>query len=201
MKIICFHNNYPHLNQIFSKEEVPIFYLKPDTSILTNNRPFFIPECTEDIHCQVELVIRINKLGKYIQEKYANTYYHQIALGVNIFDNSIRNQCIQKGFPWESSTIFENSAALSNFFPLDSIDNFKMTDIKLIKNEQEIFTGNISNMIFSVEKLIAYISQYFTLKTGDLLFTGSPIPSVPIHINDVLEVYTSNEKRLRFRIK
>lgn len=201
MKIICFYNTYPHQKQIFPHEEQPLFYLKPDTSILTNNRPFFVPEFTHNLHCQVELVLRIDKLGKYIQENYAHTYCHEIALGVNIFDKSIQAQCMEKGLPWEKSCVFENSTALSPFLPIENINQLKDLQFTLAKNNLEKHMGSTSTMLFSIKKLITYISTYFTLKTGDLIFTGSPIPSVPININDVIDVFMGDEKHMRFRIK
>lgn len=201
MKIICFYNNYPHITSTFPTIKHPLFYLKPDTSILTNNRPFFIPEFTEYIHAQAELVIRIDKLGKYIDESFAPTYFHEIAVGVNLFDKKLQETCIHKGLPWDSSTVFENSAALSPFYPLTSFEDITKLEIKLNKNNTEIAYGNTNAMCFSINTLIAYISTYFTLKTGDILFTGCPFPSIPLAIHDVLEVEIANERRMKFRIK
>ncbi|MDD2621624.1 MAG: fumarylacetoacetate hydrolase family protein [Bacteroidales bacterium] len=201
MKIICFYNNFPHQKQVFPLENKPLFYLKPDTSILTHNRPFFIPEFTDNLHCQVELVIRIDKLGKYIQTNYVSTYFHEIALGINIFDKSLQTQCIQNGLAWEKSTAFENSAAMSLFFPLDNIHSLEEITLGISKNQQENIHANLQSMVFPLETLISYVSSYFTLKTGDLLFLGSPLPSIPIQINDLIEAYLNHEKRMRFRIK
>lgn len=201
MKIICFYNTYPHQKQIFPHEEQPLFYLKPDTSILTNNRPFFVPEFTNNLHCQVELVLRIDKLGKYIQDHFVHTYCHEIALGVNIFDKSLQAQCMERGLPWEKSCVFENSSALSPFLPIENINQLKDLQLSLVKNNLEKYTGSTSTMLFNIKELITYISTYFTLKTGDLIFTGSPIPPFPININDVIEAFIGEEKHMRFRIK
>ncbi len=201
MKIICFYNNYPPVSNTFPEIKHPLFYLKPDTSILTNNRPFFIPEFTEEIHCQLELVIRMDKLGKYIDKKFAFSYFHEIALGVNIFDKKTQDTCIQKGVPWECSTVFENSAAISPFYPIETIKDINSLSVKLMKNNTELCNGNTASMIYSIDNLIAHISKYFTIKTGDLIFTGSPFPSIPLAINDVLEVFLENKKCLKLRIK
>lgn len=201
MKISCFYNNYRHTASTFPDIKHPLFYMKPDTSLLSNNRPFFIPEFAEEIHAQVELVIRIDKLGKYIDETFAPTYFHEIALGVNIFDKKLQEKCMCQGLPWDVSSVFENSLAISPFYPLDKVENINSLDLKLIKNNTEISYGNTSDMLFSIEELIAYLSKYFTIKTGDLLFTGCPFTSVPLAINDVLEVWMANEKCMKFRIK
>lgn len=201
MKIICIYNNYPITNKDFPAVKYPLFYLKPDTSILTNNRPFFIPEFSKDIHCQLEWVVRIGKLGKYVDERFASTYFQEWAVGVNIFDKSMQTKCIQQGLPWEQSAVFENSAAISPFFSLETVTDFRSLELKLIKNNQEVFTANTSAMIYSIEQLISHVSKYFTLKIGDLLFTGSPFPPLPLAINDVLEVYVNDNPCMNFRIK
>lgn len=201
MKICCFYNNYSPASAIFSEIKHPLFYLKPDTSILTNNRPFFIPEFSEEIHCQLELVIRIDKLGKYVEEKYAHTYFHEFAIGVNIFDKKNQEHCIKQGLPWDCCTVFENSAVISPFYPVENIDYLTSLHLKLIKNNTEIISGDTSSMIFSIEELISYISKYFTIKTGDLIFTGCPFSSVPIAINDVLEIFIGENRCMKFRIK
>ena len=193
MKIICFYNNYPQLSTSFSEVDVPLFYMKPDTSILTNNRPFYIPEFVEQLYCQVELVLKINKLGKYIQENFAPTYFQEIATGVNFFDKKKLNKAIEKGLR-ESSCVFENSAAISPFMIKKTLvlDTIRL---KLVKNNTEIFQGDTSACIYSSEQLISFISQYFTMKTGDILFLGSPIIPISLAINDLIEVYLGEEKQ------
>ncbi len=201
MKIICFYNNYPQLSTSFSEVDVPLFYMKPDTSILTNNRPFYIPEFVEQLYCQVELVLKINKLGKYIQENFAPTYFQEIATGVNFFDKEKLNKAIEKGLPWESSCVFENSAAISPFYDKENFGPLDTIRLKLVKNNTEIFQGDTSACIYSSEQLISFISQYFTMKTGDILFLGSPIIPISLAINDLIEVYLGEEKTMKFRIK
>ncbi len=201
MKIICFYNNYPHIASPFYDVKEPLFYMKPETSVLTNNRPFYIPEFVEQLYCQVELLIRIDKLGKYIQEDFAATYFKKIATGVNFFDKKKLDKAIQKGMPWENSLVFENSAAISSFYDKDKLKSLNNINLKLVKNNTEIFWGNTSAQTYTAEQLISYISQYFTMKIGDMLFLASPISPIPVTINDIVEVYLEGEKTMKFKIK
>ena len=183
-----------------SVPEEPVFFLKPDSALLRRNRPFFYPEFSNEIHYELELVIRINKVGKYISRKYASTYYNEIGLGIDFTARDIQKKCKDKGLPWEIAKGFDNSAAISKF---QSLDNFSKQEIRffLKKNEHSVQQGNTKDMIFDFDDLISYISQFMTLKTGDIIYTGTPAGVGPVKIGDHLEGFLGNEKILWCDIK
>lgn len=204
MKIICIANNYKAQN-IFKQiqDEKLLFYAKPDTSPLTHNRPFFFPDFCNNITGSIEWVIRIDKLGKYIEEKFATTYYHQAAIGINLLDSKGILNAIKNGQPWEEFTSFENSLAIGDFFELSDLNCKKLEEIEVHwkKNEINLEIPNFRSQIFGIDKAISHISKYFTLKTGDLVCSGSPIEPIELQIGDCLDIYISNAKYLRLRIK
>lgn len=194
MKIICVGRNYvAHAHEL--KNEVPtepVLFMKPDTAILKGN-DFYIPEFSNDIHYEAELVIKISKGGKYIPVENASKHYDQIGLGIDFTARDLQSQLKEKGLPWEKAKAFDGSAVISDFFP---IANFNKDEIhfSLQKNKVQVQDGNSQNMIFSIDKLISYISEYFTLRVGDLIFTGTPAGVGPIAENDTLDGYLENEK-------
>ena len=203
MKIICIGRNYAeHAKEMKSELPTePIFFLKPDTALLKNGNPFFYPEFTKDLHYECELVVQIQKVGKNIAEKFAPKYYSKVTLGIDFTARDLQQNCKEKGLPWEIAKAFEHSAPISNkFIEISSLD-FENLTFELYKNEEKVQTGHTSDMIFSIDKLIAYVSKFMTLKTGDLLFTGTPAGVGPVQIGDKLEGFLNAEKMFEFNIR
>ena len=202
MKIICIGRNYKdHAREMQSPvPEEPVFFLKPESALLRRNRPFFYPEFSNEIHYELELVIRINKVGKYISQKYANTYYNEIALGIDFTARDLQKKCKEKGLPWEIAKGFDNAAALSRFTTLENY-NKQEINFSLKKNENIVQTGNTKDMIFNFDELISYLSQFMTLKTGDIIYTGTPAGVGPVKTGDHLDAYLENERILWCDIK
>jgi 2-keto-4-pentenoate hydratase/2-oxohepta-3-ene-1,7-dioic acid hydratase in catechol pathway len=203
MKIICVGRNYlEHAHEMRAQvPELPMFFCKPDTALLRNNQPFFYPDFSSEIHYEVEVVIKICKLGKSVSEKFASNYYNQVGLGIDFTARDIQLNCKEKGMLWEISKAFDGSAAISPFLPLETIPNLNSMNFRLDINGKTVQTGNTSEMIFRFDTIVSYISQFITLRTGDLIFTGTPAGVGPVFINDLLEAYLNDKKMLRFRIK
>lgn len=203
MKIICIGRNYANHAKEMNAEipENPVFFMKPDTALLPKKNPFFIPDFTKDVHFECELVVKINRLGKNIAERYANEYYNEIGLGIDFTARDLQKICKEKGLPWEIAKSFEHSAPLSDKF-IDK-STLKMDDLnfKLEKNGETVQVGNTKDMLFSIDKCIAYLSQFMILKIGDLIFTGTPEGVGPVAIGDTLTGYIEDEKILNLRIK
>lgn len=204
MKIICIGRNYAsHAKELGNNiPEKPVFFLKPDTALIPQKNPFFYPEFTTDLHHEVELVVRINKIGKHIAEKFAHTYYQEIGLGIDFTARDIQQQCKEKGLPWEIAKSFDSSAPLSNKF----LNKTKFSDVQninfsLYKNDELVQKGNTKDMLFSINQIIAYISQFITLKIGDLIFTGTPSGVGPVEIGDKLTGFIEEVKMLDLKIK
>lgn len=203
MKIICIGRNYKEHAKEFNNPvpEKPVFFLKPQTALLIKNRPFFYPDYSDDIQYETELVIKINKVGKNIQEKFANTYYNEIGIGIDFTARDLQRDCKAKGLPWEISKAFDNSAPISCFIPKSDFEDINDINFHLNINSELIQKGNSRDMIFSFDRIISYVSKFFTLKTGDLIFTGTPAGVGPVKINDLLDVFIEDKKMLSFRIK
>jgi 2-keto-4-pentenoate hydratase/2-oxohepta-3-ene-1,7-dioic acid hydratase in catechol pathway len=204
MKIICIGRNYAdhakELNNPLPKE--PVFFFKPDTSILPKKQPFYIPSFTNDLHHELEIVIKINKLGKNISEKFAHTYYEEIGLGIDFTARDIQQQCKEKGLPWEKAKAFDYSAPIGEkFLNKNELQDINNLSFKLLKNGEIAQAGNSNDMIFNFDKIIAFISQFVTLKIGDLIFTGTPAGVAKVDIGDKLEGYLGDEKLLDLKIK
>jgi 2-keto-4-pentenoate hydratase/2-oxohepta-3-ene-1,7-dioic acid hydratase in catechol pathway len=203
MKIICIGRNYvdhaKELNNPLPAE--PMFFMKPDSALLRNNAPFFYPDFSNDIHYETELVVRISKLGKAIREKFAPTYYDAVALGIDFTARDLQQQCKDKGHPWEVAKAFDGSAVISKFLSLEETGDPQHLDLRLDINGTTVQTGNTADMIFNINRLISHVSRYMTLKTGDLLFTGTPAGVGPVKINDHLEGWIGERKMLSFLIK
>jgi len=202
MKIICIGRNYAdHAKEMNAPlPDVPVFFMKPDTAMLPPGAPFYIPDFTNDLHYECELVIKIKKVGKNIQEQFAADYYDEIGLGIDFTARDLQTKCKEQGLPWEIGKSFDNSAPLGTFIPKERIDlrGFSFT---LKKNGELVQTGKAVDMIFTPDQLIAYVSKFITLKTGDLLFTGTPAGVGPVAIGDRLEGYIGEEKLLDLSIK
>ncbi len=204
MKIICVGWNYPKHNAEMNRVECPgqpTIFMKPDSALLRENRPFFIPRFSNQIEHEVELVVRINRLGRNISPRFAHRYYSEVALGVDFTARDLQNQCKQLGAPWEISKAFDNSAVVSDFISLDELSDIQDIHFYLHKNGQIQQQGHTKDMLFSVDNLIAYISQFFTLKIGDLIFTGTPAGVSPVAINDRLIGYIEDKMMFDFLVK
>lgn len=189
MKIICIGRNYSdHAKELHNPiPEKPVFFLKPDSAILLNNRTFYIPEFSNNIQYEAELVVKIHRIGKHIQEEFSHRYYNEIGLGIDFTARDVQQECKEKGLPWEIAKAFDMSAPLGEFIKLEKLQNRQAIDFELIKNGKLVQKGNSADMLFSIDKIIAYISQFLTLKIGDLIFTGTPAGVGKVEIGDKLE--------------
>jgi len=203
MKIICIGRNYvAHARELNNEvPDNPVFFLKPDSALVTDNRPFFYPEFSKDVHYELEVVIRINRLGRSIEEQFANRYYNEVALGIDFTARDLQAEQKKKGLPWEIAKGFDYSAPISEFFPLEKFGDIHHLSFRLDLNGKTVQEGNTSLMIFSFEKIISYVSGFMTLKTGDLIYTGTPAGVGPVAINDRLEAYLEGEKLMDFPVK
>lgn len=203
MKIICIGRNYvdhaKELNNPLPSE--PLFFMKPDSALLLNNNPFFYPDFSSDIHYECELVYRINKVGRNISEKFAHKYYNEVALGVDFTARDLQEKCKKNGAPWELAKAFDQSAVLSKFIHIDQLKNQNAIGFSLLKNEVKVQQGESNEMIFNIDQIIAYISQFITLKIGDLIFTGTPAGVGSIAIGDRLQGYLEDQMMYDFKIK
>jgi 2-keto-4-pentenoate hydratase/2-oxohepta-3-ene-1,7-dioic acid hydratase in catechol pathway len=204
MKIICIGRNYvDHAKELKNPiPEEPVFFLKPDTALLIKNRPFFYPDFSNEIHFEVELILKINKLGKSIEEQFAHTYYSEIGLGIDFTARDIQKKAKEKGLPWEKAKAFDYSAAVSDtFIPLNELGEKNNIRFRLEKNGEIVQQGNSKDMIFSFDHLVSYVSRFMTLRTGDLIFTGTPAGVGPVNIGDKLDAYLGENQLLSCRIK
>ena len=203
MKIICIGRNYlTHIKELGHQvPENPTFFLKPDSSVITRNRPFFLPDFSQQMEYEVEILVRIDKVGKCIQERFAHTYYHEIGLGIDFTARDLQKKCIERGDPWEIAKAFDGSAVISQFVEKDQFADVNNLNFHLDLNGTTVQSGNSGDMIFPIDKIVSYVSQFFTLKTGDILFTGTPKGVGKVAINDRLEGYLEDRKLLNFRVK
>lgn len=187
MKIICIGRNYAkHIEELANERpDNPVVFLKPDSAILAKNMPFFIPAFSNDIHYEVEVLVKINKVGKHIDAKFAHKYYSEIGLGIDFTARDIQSQCKEKGLPWEKAKAFDGSAVVGNFYPKEQFDLDNL-QFQLLKNDIVVQDGNTNAMLWKINELIAYVSQFFTLKKGDLIFTGTPAGVGRVAENDIL---------------
>jgi acylpyruvate hydrolase len=204
MKIICIGRNYvAHARELENEiPEEPIFFMKPDSSLLRNNDPFYIPDWTNDVHHEIELVIRINRIGKNIEQQFAHRYYDEIGLGIDFTARDVQAQLKAKGLPWEKAKAFDQAAVISStFFPKSIIPDDESIFFKLNINGKTVQEGNSGLMIFGFDELISHVSKYVTLKIGDLIYTGTPAGVGPVKIGDHLEGYFEDKKLLDFWVK
>lgn len=202
MKILCVGRNYSeHAKELGNAvPENPVIFSKPDTALLKNNEPFYLPSFSNDVHHEVELVIKINKVGKKIQEKFARNYFSEIGLGIDFTARDLQTELKAKGLPWELAKAFDGSAPIGNFINMENMD-LKNIDFSLQKNGQIVQKGNTAQMIFSFEQIVSFVSQYFTLKVGDLIYTGTPAGVSQVNIGDKLEGYIGNDLMLTCEVK
>ena len=204
MKIICIGRNYTdHIAELHNeKPKDPVIFLKPDTAILLKKQPFFIPDFSNDVHYEVEVLVRINKVGKHIQKKFAHKYYDEIGLGIDFTARDLQQQLKEKGLPWEKAKSFDGAAVVGEkWLPRDQFSSVDDISFSLQKNGEIVQKGNSSHMLWKIDELIEYVSKYFTLKIGDIIFTGTPAGVGPVAINDQLTGFIENEKIFSIQVK
>ena len=202
MKIICVGKNYlKHIDELnSSKEDEPVIFLKPDTSIIQKNQPFFIPEFSNEIHYEIEIILKFNRLGKHIESKFSNKYFNQISLGIDFTARDFQNKFKERGLPWDISKGFDNSALIGDWKNIKTYD-LDNINFRLEKNGKIVQQSNSKNMIWKIDELIAYASKYFTIKIGDIMFTGTPEGVGVVSEDDVLEGFLGDEKVFSVKIK
>ncbi|MFL1896055.1 fumarylacetoacetate hydrolase family protein [Aquimarina sp. 2-A2] len=203
MKILCIGRNYTeHIAELENeKPEEPVVFLKPDTAILLKKQPFFIPDFSEDVHHEVEILIKINKLGKYIDKKFAHKYYDQIALGIDFTARDLQKKLKEKGLPWEKAKSFDGAAVIGKWMSKELFEDVNNINFSLEKNGETVQQGNTQFMLWKIDELIEYVSKYFTLKIGDIIFTGTPAGVGRVAADDELVGYIEEKKNFSIRIK
>lgn len=204
MKIFAIGLNYASHNKemerTFESKE-PVLFMKPDTALLKNGNPFFMPDFSNEIHYETELVVKINRLGKNIDERFAHRYYDEITLGIDFTARDLQRKQKELGLPWEIAKSFDQSAAVGTFMSKEAVADIQHLNFHLDINHQRVQQGNTMDMIYTVDRIISYISQFFTLKIGDLIFTGTPAGIGPVAIDDHLQGFIEEEKLLDFWVK
>ena len=203
MKIICIGRNYAaHIEELKNeKPGQPVVFLKPDTALLKGEAPFFYPDFSTNIHHEIELVLKISKEGKYIQPQFAHRYFEEIGLGIDFTARDLQDQCKAKGLPWEIAKAFNGSAPIGNFKPVSELGDLKNIDFHLEINGEVKQKGNTSLMLFDFATIISYVSHFFTLKKGDLIYTGTPAGVGPVQTGDQLIGFIGNQKMLHVEVK
>ena len=203
MKLICIGRNYAkHIAELDNERpEHPVVFLKPDTSILLKRQPFFIPDFSKDVHHELELIVKINKVGKHIDKKFAHKYYSEISVGIDFTARDLQSELKQKGLPWEKAKAFDGAAVIGKWIDKTSIENIDNLNFKLLKNGELVQDGNTSHMLWKVNELIEYVSKYFTLKIGDVIFTGTPEGVGKVVANDQLEGFIEDKKLFSIKVK
>ncbi len=203
MKLICIGRNYTeHIKELENEKPTdPVVFLKPDTAILLKKQPFFIPDFSDDVHHEVEILVKINKVGKYIDRKFAHKYYDGIGLGIDFTARDLQSKLKEKGLPWEKAKAFDGAAVIGNWLPLNKIDDVNNINFSLIKNDQVVQQGNTSHMLWKIDELIEYVSKYFTLKIGDIIFTGTPAGVGKVNANDKLKGFIESTQMFSITIK
>ena len=203
MKIICIGRNYAnHAKELNNPiPEEPVIFMKPDSSLIRNNQPFFIPDFSTDVHHEVELVVKINKLGRHIDKKFAHKYYNEISIGIDFTARDLQSKMKEKGLPWEKAKGFDGSAPLGKFVPKSTFSDIENISFHLDINGKRVQTGNTSNMLFSIDTIVEHVSKYFTLKIGDLIYTGTPEGVGPVKAGDRLACFIEEEELLAFNIR
>ena len=203
MKIICVGRNYTdHIKELENnKPKDPVLFLKPDSSIILNNKPFFIPDFSQNIHYELELIIKISRLGKHIQEKFSHKYYDFIGLGIDFTARDLQTNLKSKGLPWEKSKAFDGSCFISKWINKSDFNDINNLNFNLDKNGKTVQKTNSKLMLWKIDELISYISTFFTLKIGDVIFTGTPAGVGKVSIGDTLEGFIEGNKIFNLNIK
>lgn len=203
MKILAIGRNYvAHIEELQNERpDEPVVFAKPDTALLRNNAPFYYPEFSQEIHHELEVVLKINREAKHVEEKFASTYFDEIALGIDFTARDVQKKAKEKGLPWEKAKAFDGSAPVSAFVPKTDVADVQNINFRLEVNGAIRQQGNTRLMLFSFDFIIAHLSQYITLKTGDLIFTGTPAGVGPVSIGDRLVAYLEDREMMNFEIK
>lgn len=203
MKIICIGRNYTkHIEELNNERpDEPVVFMKPDSAILLKQHPFVIPEFSEDIHHELEVIVKINKVGKYIEPKFAHKYYDEISIGIDFTARDLQQKLKDKGLPWEKAKAFDGSAVIGDFVSKSDFKSLDNLNFEMTNNGVAIQKGNTSFMLWKIDELIAYVSQFFTLKIGDIIFTGTPEGVAVVRPDDVLEGYLEGNKLFRIQVK
>lgn len=203
MKIICIGRNYAcHVEELQHEHpDEPVVFLKPDSAILLKQYPFVIPEFSEDIHHEIEIIVKINKVGKYIEPKFAHKYYDEISVGIDFTARDLQASLKAKGLPWEKAKSFDGSAVIGDFLPKEQFSSLENLTFELTNNNKTVQIGNSANMLWKIDELISYVSQFFTLKIGDIIFTGTPEGVSAVKPNDILEGFLEGQKLFRIQVK
>jgi len=202
MKIICIGRNYAkHIEELDNEKPAePVIFMKPDSAILLKNNPFIIPPFSQDIHYEVEILVKINRIGKHIDQKFAHKYYEEIGLGIDFTARDLQSSLKEKGLPWEKAKAFDGSAVIGKFCN-KSVLNLENIRFQLERNEEIVQEGESSHMLWKIDELIAYVSQYFTLKIGDVLFTGTPAGVGRVETNDQLKGTLEGKEMFQIKVK
>ncbi len=191
-----------HIEELQNERpDEPVVFLKPDSAILLKQHPFVIPEFSDDVHHEVEILVKINKVGKYIEPKFAHNYYDEIGLGIDFTARDLQAKLKEKGLPWEKAKAFDGSAVIGDFYPKNDYESLENIEFKLVKNGEIVQLGNTSHMLWKIDELIAHVSQFFTLKKGDIIFTGTPEGVSAVKPNDILEGFIEDKKSFRIQVK
>jgi len=203
MKIICIGRNYrEHAKEMNSDvPDKPVFFIKPDTCLNRNNQPFFYPEFTKDLHYELEVVIRFNRIGRSVNKRFAHRYYDAVSLGIDFTARDLQQECKQKGLPWEIAKAFDYSAPIGEFIPKEEIENLGNIEFRLEKNDVVVQQGNTRDMIFSFDELIDYVSKFVTFRIGDYMYTGTPAGVGPVQVGDRLKGYLNNRLMFDFFVR
>tara|TARA_B100002051_G_scaffold265647_1_gene291882 strand:- start:82 stop:693 length:612 start_codon:yes stop_codon:yes gene_type:complete len=203
VKIICIGRNYiDHIKELSNQKPMnPVVFLKPDSSVIAKNQNFIIPSFSNEIHHEVELVVKINKVGKHIDNSFSHKYYDEIGLGIDFTARDIQSNLKEKGHPWEKSKAFDNSCMVGNFLKKEKLEDISKIEFSLKKNNEIVQSGCSNDMLWKIDELISYVSQYFTLKIGDLIFTGTPSGVSKVESGDILEGYISSIKMFTLKVK
>ena len=203
MKIICIGRNYAdHISELNNERpDEPVIFLKPDTAILPKKTPFVIPEFSNDVHHEVEVLVKICKVGKYISPKFAHKYYDEIGLGIDFTARDLQTMLKEKGLPWEKSKAFDHSAVIGDFLPKKNYSSTENINFELRKNSETVQKGSTSMMLWNIDEIVSYVSQFFTLKKGDIIFTGTPKGVAAVNENDVLEGFLEGRQMFKINVK
>lgn len=203
MKIFCIGRNYvEHAKELSNPVPTkPIIFMKPATALLKESKPFYYPDFTTDLHHEAEIVLKINRNGKHIESQFAHKYFDEISIGIDFTARDVQSKCKAKGHPWEIAKAFDNAAPIGEFIDYKSLENSEAVTFHLLKNGEQVQVGTTKDLIFDFSYLISYLSQYFTLSTGDLIYTGTPAGVGPVKIGDVLEGFIEGKKLLHCEIK
>jgi 2-keto-4-pentenoate hydratase/2-oxohepta-3-ene-1,7-dioic acid hydratase in catechol pathway len=203
MKIICIGRNYTnHIAELKNERPTePVVFMKPDSAVLLKQHPFVIPEFSEEIHHEIEIIVKINKVGKYIEPKFAHKYYDEISVGIDFTARDLQDKLKAKGLPWEKAKAFDGSAVIGDFVPKNDFVSMENLTFELTNNSKTVQKGNTSLMLWKIDELVSYVSQYFTLKIGDIIFTGTPEGVAAVKPNDVLEGFLEDKKLFRIQVK